>query len=349
MLPGLFRGGLVVARRRVVVEAVIGAFVDVSLMRHVGFAERLIESRPSPRDALVELAVLRVDRRLDLGDVLGLRLRAVERYRGVEVGAHPHRQLVDNPAAKAEADRAQFAGRVRARLQPFRRREEILAHLAAVELAEQRRSLLFVARIPTDRTQLVRREGDEIRDRQPPRDILDEGVEAAILVDDDDRRLFRVVGRPREVALDRAISLRRLQGLGRCLDPLVVRLDLDRPGVIRPEHLEQRHRGDAADREFLRAVEKLPPADAAMHIAVEKVQQFLWKVRCLLALWLAFHDRPPVRGAFIVLCGSAAHHQPVIAAMTNPSSRRRPGPTDPRLRCLEGRSRPSPRRQRKAR
>src|SRR5205823_901589 len=46
VLPGLFRGGLVVARRRVVVEAVIGAFVDVSIMRHVGFAERLIESRP---------------------------------------------------------------------------------------------------------------------------------------------------------------------------------------------------------------------------------------------------------------------------------------------------------------
>src|SRR5213080_1424307 len=46
--------------------------------------------------------------------------------------------------------------------------------------------------------------------------IQDVGVEATIIVDDDDRRLFRVVGRPREVALDRAIALRRLQGLGRC-------------------------------------------------------------------------------------------------------------------------------------
>jgi hypothetical protein len=34
-----------------------------------------------------------------------------------------------------------------------------------------------------------------------------------------------------------------------------------------------------------------------MHIAVEKVQQFLRKVRCLLAFWPLFHEPPPFNPA----------------------------------------------------
>ena len=50
------------------------------------------------------------------------------------------------------------------------------------------RALFVVARIAADRGQPVRRKGDEIGDRQPPRDVFDIGIEAAILVDDEHRR-----------------------------------------------------------------------------------------------------------------------------------------------------------------
>src|SRR5690349_9645653 len=45
VLPRLLGGGLVVARRRVVVEAVLGAFVDMALMHHLGLGQRLVEGR----------------------------------------------------------------------------------------------------------------------------------------------------------------------------------------------------------------------------------------------------------------------------------------------------------------
>src|ERR1051326_7501371 len=189
-LPRLFGGRFVVARGRIVVKAVIGAFVDVPLMRHVGFAERLVEGRPAARDTLVELAILRVDRRLDLGRVLGLWLRAVERHAGVEVAAHPHRQLIDDAAAIAEPDRAQFAGRIRPLLQPCRGGLEVFHHLAAVELAKHLRRLFLIAGVAAGGGQLIRREGNKVRDREPPRDVLDVRVEPAILVHDENHRLL---------------------------------------------------------------------------------------------------------------------------------------------------------------
>src|SRR5258705_13028522 len=69
VLPGFFCCRFVVTRGRVVVEAVIGALVDMTLMRHVVGGERRIKGFPSAGDALVELAILRIDGRLDLGGV----------------------------------------------------------------------------------------------------------------------------------------------------------------------------------------------------------------------------------------------------------------------------------------
>ena len=124
---------------------------------------------------------------------------AVERNRGGEIGAHPHRQLVDDAAAEAEADGAELAGAVRARFQPNRRGNEILGHLGAVDLAKSASALLVVAGIAADRGQPIGREGDEIGDRQAPRDVFDIGVEAAIFVDDQHhRQLCRsIAGRTR--------------------------------------------------------------------------------------------------------------------------------------------------------
>src|SRR5579871_5912767 len=77
--PGLLGGSLVIAGRRIVVEAVVGALVDMALVRHVRGGELLVEGRPARRDARVEFAILRIDRGLDLGGVLGARLAAIER------------------------------------------------------------------------------------------------------------------------------------------------------------------------------------------------------------------------------------------------------------------------------
>src|SRR5882757_9603449 len=67
VLPGFFGCCVIVTGRRVVVEAVIGTFVDMSLVRHLRRGEGGIERGPSVGDARVELAILSVDRRLDLG------------------------------------------------------------------------------------------------------------------------------------------------------------------------------------------------------------------------------------------------------------------------------------------
>src|ERR1700720_3661333 len=67
VLPGFLGRRFVVTRRRVVVETVIGTLVDVTLMRHMRSGECRIEGFPSSGNALVEFAILRIDRRLDLG------------------------------------------------------------------------------------------------------------------------------------------------------------------------------------------------------------------------------------------------------------------------------------------
>src|SRR6516164_11010749 len=108
-LPGELGGGLVVARRGVVMEAVIGAHIDKAFVRHLGLSKLLVEGRPARRDAGIELAVLRRYRRLDLGGVLGARLTAVEGSRGGEPAAQLHGQPVGDGAAEAEADDAELA------------------------------------------------------------------------------------------------------------------------------------------------------------------------------------------------------------------------------------------------
>src|SRR5882672_12352867 len=101
VLPGFLGCGLVVTRRRVVVETVIGALIDVTFMWHVVGRERRIEGFPSAGNALVELAILRVDRRLDLGGVFRAGLHPIEGNAGRHIRAHAHGQLIDDAAAEA--------------------------------------------------------------------------------------------------------------------------------------------------------------------------------------------------------------------------------------------------------
>src|SRR5579862_895822 len=101
--PGELRGGLVVARRRIVVESVLDAGIRVFLVANMVLVERLPPRGPAGIDALVDARVVDQKRRLDLCRIGGARLNAVERRRGGELGkAHGHH--VDDAAAEAEAD-----------------------------------------------------------------------------------------------------------------------------------------------------------------------------------------------------------------------------------------------------
>jgi hypothetical protein len=69
---------------------------------------------PSSGDTRVEFAVLRIYWRDDLGRLGSAGLSSLEWNRGGKIRAHPHRQLIDNAAAEAEADGAKFTRAVRA-------------------------------------------------------------------------------------------------------------------------------------------------------------------------------------------------------------------------------------------
>src|SRR5689334_4333147 len=143
-LPGKLGRGLVVTRRCVVVEAVIGADIDIALMRGMRGGELLVESRPARCDPGIELAVMREQRRLDLRRIGGIGLITVERHASSEVATHPHRQYVDDTPAEAEADGTELARGVWTRSQPFGRGDKIFSHLAAIKVGEKLRSLLVI-------------------------------------------------------------------------------------------------------------------------------------------------------------------------------------------------------------
>ena len=152
----------------------------------------------------------------------------------------------------------------------MRRGEEILAGLRLIELLEFGARLVFVAGVTAERGQRVRRHRHEVVEGQAPRDVFDVRVEAAVLVHDEDAgQLPGGVGRAAHVHLDLAVALRRvdLDPLG--LEALVVLGHLLRLGELRIQHVEQHHRGHAADRELGRAVEEGAPIDVPMHVVIE--------------------------------------------------------------------------------
>ena len=174
--------------------------------------------------------------------------------------------------------------------EPSPRRGEILLHLDRIDPAEKLGAFLIVAGIAADRGQPVGGEGDEIGERQTPGHILDVWVEPTIFVDNQDRRQFVGAGGPDQIALDAAVALRGRDGHELGDNPAVIGLDLDRPRVIGPQHLEQRRGADALGSVLLRAIEEAPAGYAAVHIGVEDVQEFLGKVRRLFSLHESLPD-----------------------------------------------------------
>src|ERR1044072_1393587 len=65
-IPGEFRRRLVIARRRIVVKAMLRAGIHVHLVWHARGLQRLLVFRPHRVDALIVLGVLDQERRLDL-------------------------------------------------------------------------------------------------------------------------------------------------------------------------------------------------------------------------------------------------------------------------------------------
>ena len=62
-------------------------------------------------------------------------------------------------------------------------RDEVLEHLRTVHLPELHGAFLVVAGKSADRGEAVGRERDEVRDGEAARDVLDVGIQAAVLVD----------------------------------------------------------------------------------------------------------------------------------------------------------------------
>jgi hypothetical protein len=118
-LPGQLRGGLVVTRRRVVVEAVVGLRIDVSLVRDV-VAFRAFARRPpagevssSPRWARIAALISNIRRR---------RSRAVKGTAAERSGIRTASVFTTPPPKQ---NPLLLAGRVRTGLEPRRRSHEI--------------------------------------------------------------------------------------------------------------------------------------------------------------------------------------------------------------------------------
>src|SRR5262249_37909072 len=121
-LPGELCRLLVVARRRVVVEAVLRAVVDEQLIVLLVFLERRLVGRDPLADAgvLGWIGIVQHHRRLDLRGVLRAERRTVERRAGAELAAEPNGEAVDHGAPRAGGARAGPAGAVGTLLQPLR-------------------------------------------------------------------------------------------------------------------------------------------------------------------------------------------------------------------------------------
>jgi len=86
-------------------------------------------------------------------------------------------------------------------------------------------------------------------------------------------RCHASVGQPRQVALDRAVSVRRRVARALGLEARVVGSDLLGPRVVRAQALEQRRRRYAAHSEARRPLEEATTVEAAVHMLVEQREQ----------------------------------------------------------------------------
>src|SRR5205809_1652464 len=106
--PGQLGCRFVVARRGVVVEAVIGLGIDVAFVRNIGCLQCRVVRRPRLGQTRIELAMVNQNRRLDLRNVCCWRRTTVERNSRSKI-RDANGQHVGDPSAKTEPNRAQSA------------------------------------------------------------------------------------------------------------------------------------------------------------------------------------------------------------------------------------------------
>jgi hypothetical protein len=154
----------------------------------------------------------------------------------------------------------------------YRRFHEVLARLGLVELREHLARLVLVAGIAAEREERIGCEGHEALEGDATRDVLDVGIEPAVLVDHEHcRQLPRSLGGPDEIAPHAARPRRRgvLYVLG--LKPRVVLrnlLGLREAGV---QGVEQHHGGETAHGVLGRPVEEAAAIEGAVDVGVETV------------------------------------------------------------------------------
>ena len=172
----------------------------------------------------------------------------VERHAGLQVPAHRHRQAVHRSAAPAEPGRADLAGGQFVGFEELRAVQHVRLQLAAVETRLQFLAVVVIAGIAADRVQPVGGEGDKPFDRGAPGDVLDIGVEAAVLVDHEDGRERPVAGRLDQVAAHFArIAAGGIVGDVVRRHPRIRERDRLRVGVARQQGLRHGKPGHAAD------------------------------------------------------------------------------------------------------
>ena len=169
-------------------ESVPGARVGVHLEGLAVFLESRLVLGPRLIDEIVVLGVVDQQRRLDVADLGGRGRGSVERCAGIEVGAKPYRQPVHHAASPAEPDRAQLAGRQFVILEKVGAVDHVLAQLLLIQGALHGAAVVVVAGVAADGGQSIGSQGHESRHRGSARNILDVGIETAVLVDYQNRR-----------------------------------------------------------------------------------------------------------------------------------------------------------------
>src|ERR1700722_2882953 len=102
-LPSQVRRGFVIAfRRRIAIETVNSAGVDIAFMGNIYLLQGRVVSRPRRCQPRIEFTVMDQNSRFDLRDVVLGRGATVERRRGRYIGSQPHGQSIRNAASVTE-------------------------------------------------------------------------------------------------------------------------------------------------------------------------------------------------------------------------------------------------------
>ena len=213
-------------------------------------------------------------RRLDARHVSRRRGRTVERHHRLQVRTHLHGEVIDRPAAEAEAGRPQRARGQRMRLQEPGAVQQVGQQFIPVQAGLQRLARIIVAGIAADRRQAVGCQGEKSLHRHAPCHILDMRVQAPVLVNHQDGgkrprplRLHQIAPHPARCAAGGVIVdvLRR--------DAWIGEGDLLRLRIARQQRLRHGRRRDTADQgQGRRPLQKFPPRHLRVAVFVIEIE-----------------------------------------------------------------------------